>query len=277
MTQHGMKQRGTKQLVAGSAVLALALVLVACSPTGSPAGSPSPGGSDPGSGIGLAGSWVLVEGTGPAGPIVLVDDWRITMLIQGSEVGGNACNHYGGTLAVAGNALRITELFTTDMACEPQAVMDAEAAYGAALTAATRWVREGDTLTLSGPDVMLRYEIVPPVPAEDIVGTAWRLDTLITGEAASSVQGTPTLVLGADGSLSGSTGCRDLTGRYVLAGDEVQVTQLAADGECPAELAQQDDLVVSVLGDGFTATVEGRALTLVADGGIGLVYHAPEE
>jgi heat shock protein HslJ len=117
------------------------------------------------------------------------------------------------------------------------------------------------------------FELQAPVPAEDLVGTRWQLDTLIRGDTASTVRGDPaTLLLHADGTLEGSTGCRKLTGRYVLHGDQINATDFAADGECPGELFDQDNHIVAVLGDGFRALVDGQRLTLTSDGGIGLGY-----
>ena len=48
------------------------------------------------------------------------------------------------------------------------------------------------------------------------------------------------------------------------------------DVACPAELANQDSHVVSVIGDGFVPSIDGEMLTLVDPGGVGLVYRAAE-
>lgn len=236
--------------------------------------SPSPSDPDPN---GLLGSWVLVEGSGPGGEVTIVDGYRITLEIQGSEIGGtSACNHYFGRMAVVGDSLRIDELGGTEMACEPE-VMDSESAYWAALGAVAGWTRDGDGLTLTGPDASLTYELLEPVPDAAMVDTVWVLDTLISGDAASSTNGRATLELGSDGTIVGSTGCRDFTGRYQITADEVMVTELTMAGECSAELAAQDSHVVTVLGDGFTVQVEGNRLTLGSAGNQGLGYTAEAE
>lgn len=250
--------------------LVAAIVHVVACTACSAAGSASPG-TDP---AGLLGSWVLQEGSGPSGEIPIVDGFRITLEIQGAEVGGtSACNHYFGRIAVTGNALRMDQLGGTEMACEPE-VMASEAAYWAALGAVTRWARNGDTLRLSGPDAMLTYGLLQPVPEAAMVDMVWVLDTLISGDVASSVEARATLELRSDGTLAASTGCRDLIGRYVLNGDQVVVTDLAAEGECPAELTGQDDHVVSVLEGEFTVEVVGNRMTLGASGNLGLSYTA---
>ena len=253
-----------------SPLVALVLLASACSA----GASQSPSAPDPN---GLLGSWVLVEGAGPGGDVTIVDGYRITLEIQGPEVGGtSACNHYFGRMAVVGDSLRIEELGGTEMACQPD-VMASESAYWAALGAVTGWSRDGDSLTLAGPDATLTYELLEPVPDAATVDTVWVLDTLISGDAASSTNGQATLQLGSDGTIVGSTGCRDFTGRSQISGDEVLVTELTMEGECSAELATQDGHVVTVLGDGFTVVVEGNRLTLGASGNQGLGYAAETE
>jgi heat shock protein HslJ len=80
----------------------------------------------------------------------------------------------------------------------------------------------------------------------------------------------------SDGSLLGSTGCRSLSGNYVITGGAVSVTGLGADGACPSELTDQDAQVVTILSDGFAAEVEGNTLTLTSPDGLGLVYLATD-
>jgi hypothetical protein len=50
--------------------------------------------------------------------------------------------------------------------------------------------------------------------------------------------------------------------------------EMAAEGECTADLSEQDSRVVTVLGDGFRVAVEDQTLTLTAAGEQGLVYRA---
>ncbi|WP_166348685.1 META domain-containing protein [Phytoactinopolyspora limicola] len=223
----------------------------------------------------IDGEWELTEGTGPGGPLPLADDYRVTLTIDGTQIGGvSACNHYGATASRDGDTFAIAEIESTAMGCEPTA-MDLEVAYHEALRDVATATREGDVLVLAGPLTDLRFTEIPPVPTAELVGTEWLLDTLIDGEVASSVGGDPaTLLLAADGSLTATTGCRELIGQYTEAGGEVVVTELAVtDQLCPDELQAQDEHVIDVIGDGFQADVEGDRLTLTSTGGLGLVYH----
>jgi heat shock protein HslJ len=215
------------------------------------------------------GSWQLVDGIDP------VPDRRITLVLEGDRVGGvAACNSYGGALVVERDRFAVRSLSQTEMGCEP-AAMAAEAAYLDALGQVETFAREREALVLSGPSVELRFEPTAPVPTRELLETVWTLDTVIRGDVASSVTGPATLRLGRDGRLEGGTGCRAFRGRYVLAGDEVRVTELAAEaaGACAPAVAEQDRLVVEVLGDAFRAAVEGDRLT-VAAGADTLVYRA---
>jgi heat shock protein HslJ len=237
----------------------LTLLAAACG-SEDPAGSP---GSTP------DGDWVLTGG------IDLVDGFPITMSIEGSEVSGRAaCNSYSGTVTVDGARLTIGEIGATEMGCQP-AVMAAESAFIAALLRVVSFDRDGDRLTLSGPEIALSFEPVTPVPTAALIATTWVLDSLIEGETVSTVGGDPaTLVLAEDGTLTASTGCRTLTGTWLERGGVIVVPTLSAEGECPDELWKQDSLVVTVIGDEFRAAVDGDRLTLTSMGGDGLGYLA---
>lgn len=101
------------------------------------------------------------------------------------------------------------------------------------------------------------------------------LDAVLRGDVASSVAGEPaTLRLGEDGSFTASTGCRTLSGTWEAYGDEVRLPSMRAEGDCPADLWDQDGLVTGALGDGFRAEVDGDRLTVTDEGAVGLVYRA---
>lgn len=232
------------------------------------------GGAGTESAVSLDGAWELVSGAGPGGRVDAPKSHPVTATFEDGKVGGRAaCNSYGGSVRVTEGRFEVDELTATEMACEP-AAMAAEAAYLQALLAADRVRRDGARLILTGPATELVFAPVPPVPAEELVGTRWLLETLIVGETATSASGVATLRLTADGEIEGSTGCRDFKGSYVVRGAEVVVTELRMLGdECPPDEAAQDDLVVTVVGDGFRADVDGDVLTLTA-GRDGLVFRA---
>jgi heat shock protein HslJ len=257
-----------------SALLALIVLLPAAAGCGGAGGR----GEEPAAAP--AGSWELVSGTGPEGEIEILESHPITLVFEDdARIGGTAaCNSYGASARIEDDRFELHELAQTEMACEPPAVMAAEAAYLQALQRAQLIREEGERLVLSGPDVELTFEPLAPVSSEALVGTAWELDTVMEGETAST-PGAPgaTLLLDSDGGFEGHTGCRGFTGGYELRGDEVRVTRLAMRGdvdECSAAAVEQDRLVAAIVGDGFRAEVDGDRLTLSSAGEEGLVYRA---
>lgn len=248
-----------------------ALLVVACGGTSAttlPSGPPAALEPD--------GPWQLVEGTVGGQPLGLIEDARVTLNVDGSNVSGQAaCNQYFGELAIESGRVSTAGFGQTEMACaEP--VMALEAAYLSALARIESAHMDGPVMVLTAPGVELRFERLQPPPTASIVGTLWQLESLVDGDSVSSAAGPPaTLLLQADGALRGSTGCRTLTGHYMERGDEIWANEFGADGECPPGAARaQDNHIVGVLGDGFRAAVVGQQLILGKDDGTGLIYRA---
>lgn len=220
------------------------------------------------------GTWVLAEGIVDGRPIQVPDGSRITLTLgQGDQVGGSsACNGYGATVDIEGERVDFDITGGTDMGCAPE-VMAAERDYLEALPRVTEVTRQDATLELSGSDVALTFELSQPVAIEDITGIEWELESLVEAGTRAPAQGEPAkLVLREDGTVTGSTGCRKLHGRYDTFGDQINFPHFAAEGDCPPELQDQDNHIIQVLGDGFSAQLQGQTLRLTSDGNVGLVY-----
>jgi heat shock protein HslJ len=215
-------------------------------------------------------TWILVSGS----PIV--DGYPITFSVDGEGFGGTAaCNVYGGTITRSDDAITLSEIFQTLMACTDTGVMESESAFVAALGMVTSWSIVDGQLHLEGPDETLVFDPAPEVPTDALVDTTWILDTVIQGDVASTPLGDEaTLVLAADGTVTGSTGCRTFSGTWVERNGQIDFPELTMEGDCSADLADQDSLVVNVLGDGFTAEIDGSTLTITSMGNEGLIYIA---
>lgn len=220
--------------------------------------------------------WELVSGTVDGEPMPLVAGFPITLAIsEEAATGTAACNEYGATVATSGAEITVSGLGATEMACSPDVVMESEQRYLEALPRVETWSSTEGDLNLAGDGVELFFEALPPVSTAELTGTVWVLESLLDGESASSVGGErATLELFSDNSMLGSTGCRDLHGRYQVTGAEVTMQEMAAEGECPPDLQAQDGQVISVLGDGFRASVDGQVLNVASSDGLGLVYRA---
>lgn len=224
----------------------------------------------------MDGEWQLQVGTNQGQPILLVPGSKVTLLIKGTQAGGTAaCNSYGGSIRTSGASISISALSQTEMACLDDRLMASEVAYLAALPRVTTAAHSGNSLVLSGPQVELRFAPVPPVANAALLGTAWVLDSLINGDAVSSTVGArATLQFNADGTFSGSTGCREMSGTYTVSGNQVQATLDPYDTiGCAQGLGDQDVQVLAVISDGFGVTIQGQSLTLTA-AGKGLGYRA---
>lgn len=225
------------------------------------------------------GVWELVSGRGPAGEVPLVTGHPITLEIDGDEAKGRAaCNLYGARVEVDGTAFSAGVLGGTEMGCAPD-VMRSEQRYYETLPGADRIEVEGDEMTLTGPETKLVFRRRAPVPSAELTGTRWELESLVEGSGPDGVATSAApahLTLSDDGTFSGTTGCRDLSGTWLADVGEIYFTEMAADGSCPQRLQAQDAHVVNVLGDGFPVEIDGQTLTIdKARADQGLVYVAP--
>ncbi len=234
------------------------------------------GGANPSGTSAIDGSWVLTNGTIDGTAMALLVDYTITMVIGGGEVGGRAaCNSYGGFVAISGESFRVEALAWTEMGCEP-APMELEAQFLQGIGLVDTAVRSGDTATLTGDGVQFIFAVEPPVPAAELIGSTWVLDTILQGDTASSTISSAqpaTLRLDPDGTFTGSTGCREISGDYVVTGALLQFSSWGADGTCPGDIESQDNSVVSVIESDLKVAIDGTRLTLTAPGGEGLSYR----
>ncbi len=263
-----------------SLLAGLALVAAACgeetSTEAGDTGTDDTASEEP-DGVSLDGAWILVQSSVDGTPLALLEDYAVTMNIEGTDLGGRAaCNSYGGNLVLTDTGFSSGDLFQTEMGCEEPA-MSLEFAYLSSLARVETWTRTGNSAELTGDGVSLTFELVPPPPTADLVDTAWVLDTIIQGDAASSTiagAADARLLLDADGSLTGSTGCRTFIGEFVETGSTITITNLTMDGDCDADFVWQDNAVVSVIEGEVTVAIDGPHLTLMAAGGEGLRYTA---
>jgi heat shock protein HslJ len=138
--------------------------------------------------------------------------------------------------------------------------------------------------------------------ARTLIGAVWTLESIEaatdgaetgdteTGGSAGGVVGAPSLRFDTDGTLTGTAGCRGFTSGYTLDSDVDGTASVTLAGleishsVCPAEIGDQETAVFDVIGQGFTAIVDGDTLTLErAEGGgstapeARLVYRAHDD
>lgn len=221
---------------------------------------------------GVVGDWQLVDGTLDGEPFPLVDGFRITMMIaEDGTIGGTAaCNGYGGTYVADGEDLIVSEIAHTEVGCQPD-VMESEEAFLSALGRPLTYESAASTLLVSGEGVTLEFHEIASVPTAELIGTEWMLDSLIADGSVSSAQGDAWIRFDEDGTLTGTTGCRDLSGAFTVSTDELRFTTLSVRGECSDELSGQDAHVVAVL-EAARIEIEGNRLTLTTSGDTGIGF-----
>jgi heat shock protein HslJ len=224
-------------------------------------------------------SWLLTAGTDSSGTFEL-DDATITLEIADNVASGNSgCNSYTGDFGGTADGVSFGPFASTRMACSPDSVMQLESRYLKALETVDTASIADDVLTLSldAGDIELVYSEVEPPDDAELVGPTWTLESIASADAVSTVEGDATLVFGEDGTLRGSAGCRGFTGDYVAADDDlIRLTHLEIDhANCPAEIGDQETKVFDIIGEGFTAEIEGDLLTATRTGSdVSLVYRA---
>jgi heat shock protein HslJ len=225
----------------------------------------------------LAGEWRLVSGTLLEAPITPVADAPITLTLAAAEASGSAgCNSYGGPVSITNDRVSFGDLMTTLIGCQPPQA-EAESAYLEALGLVERGRRDGDRLTLSGPQVELVFELVPPTTDATLSGTSWRLETVIQGDAAMSFEGIEGIGAAfADGSVTVTVGCRVLAGSFTAAGGGVAVDRMQVGASsCPdATPSAVEEAIVDGLARGFTAAITEDRLQLTTASGMGLEFRA---
>lgn len=233
---------------------------------------------------------VTEDGTARA----MVDDAVIALRFTDGQLSATAgCNHLGATYSVEDGVLRLDELSSTDMGCDPERHQQDEWLADFLAAAPTVETSE-DGFTLAGGRTSIRFVDLEFVePDADLVGTTWTEAGFVDGETAMSMEPPRdgrrgTLRFEESGFVSGFDGCNrfghgqgaapdgsatDLGLTYEAVDDSI-VFEGAVVGtmvRCDGEYAERFH---AVLDGTITWEIEGSTLTLVAADGRGVTYTA---
>jgi heat shock protein HslJ len=211
----------------------------------------------------------------------LVESSVITIGFDGDMLGANAgCNQMSSSYEIDNTTLRWTGTpAATMMACD-DALMAQDQWLTGLLTAGVEASLDATTLTLVSGDVTITLlDEQEASPDQPIVGTAWTLDSVISGETVASVPaevGVPTLTFTEGGTVEVYAGCNRGSGGVEVAADgsvitfePIATTRMA----CSPDAMDLEASVLAVLQGEVTAAVDGDSLTLT-NGDAGLVYRA---
>lgn len=206
-----------------------------------------------------------------------VEGSDLTLTFDGGRLTVNGgCNTMGGDYEVTDGTLAWTGMpMSTEMGCADD-LMAQDQWLSEFFTTGVEAALVDDTLTLTQDEVTITLEAQSDAPLE---GTAWSLQSLISGETASSLPAdvkTPTLTIAEDGTVSVFTGCNN--GRTTveiaettLTFDVIASTRMACD---EASMALEHT-VTTILDGEVSYTLDGSTLTIDKDGE-GLVFTATE-
>lgn len=241
---------------------------------------------DQAAGLSLTGTnWTAIQVRTADAVSSLIAGTEITALFseEGFVSGTAGCNNYNFSFTVDGQNITMNPAgISTQMFCEaPEGVMDQEAAYLAALPQAASYTVDGGQLTLldAAGAILVVYDQVEDLP---LTGTTWMLSLFHTTEALSSLlAGTEiTLVFGEDGQATGSAGCNNYFGGYVVEGESLTIGPLGASlmsCEEPEGVMEQETDYLAMLDSVASYTIVGDTLTLLgADGQTLLTFVAAQ-
>jgi heat shock protein HslJ len=180
-----------------------------------------------------------------------------------------------GTLIIDGQGLAMTE-----MACD-EPLMQQDTWFADILTSKPTLLQNDSTLTLTSGDTVIIFtneEVV--IPDASLTGTTWQLDSIITGDVASSVPAgvKSTVVFGDDGEFTVSAGCNTGGGSYKASHDTLSIGSfpITLKGCSPPASDVEADVLGLLQGD-VSYSIDGNTLVLTAQkvtgsGATALIY-----
>lgn len=185
---------------------------------------------------------------------------------EGVVSGSGGCNRYTTGYTVKDGKLTIGMAASTMMACpEPQTAV--EQPFMAALAATMAYKIEDGQLSLldAGGRKIATFKAQQPVALK---GVTWRATVYNNGRGAavSLIDGSEiTAIFGADGVLSGSSGCNRYRAAYVIQGSSLTIQPPTATRKTcsePEGLMKQEGDYLNALPAAATYTIQVRQLEL---------------
>jgi heat shock protein HslJ len=242
-----------RSITAGLALILLMAIGAGCSAAASPQ---------------LAGrAFLSVAVTDGGADRPLVAGTRIRLDFRGTDLGASAgCNSIGGTWSTQGGKLVFDGASMTEMGCDD--ARHAQDDWLVELLGSRPTIRlNGNELTLESGTIVVRLldrEVVEPDLV--LVGPTWTVESIITGDAVSSIPGgaVATLVFKGDGTVDINAGCNRGGATWTAVGGGLKVENIGLTKmACEGPGGQLESAVIEVLGAGtIGASIDASVLTL---------------
>jgi heat shock protein HslJ len=276
---HGSRRPPAARLPLGLVfVLAAAMAVGGCVATVPPAGGG--GGAGDARPESLAGrtflSGQITEGGEPR-PLVEGTRIEIGFSDDGRLRATAGCNTLSGPVEVQARRIVVGELSSTRIGCPPER-HEQDRWLAEVLTADPAYELRGTRLLLESGDTAIRLvDRTAESPDRPLVGTEWRLESLVDGESVSSLPpGTgATLLFGGESLSVQVVDCNSGTADVVIANLAVEVGGLSmTERACAPDPSAVELAVVDVLQGIVGYRIDGDVLTLRHPSGNGLVLRA---
>jgi heat shock protein HslJ len=210
-------------------------------------------------------------------PIALVPGTRIQLSFSDGALGASAgCNSIGGDYRIENGVLVFEGGSMTEMGCDPERHAQDEWLVAFLASRPTVGLDGAELVLTSGGTVVALVDREVAEPDLPLTGTTWTVDTIITGETASSVpEGVvATFRFADDGRFEVRTGCNTGSGTYDGTDGELRFTNVAVtEMACESGPGEVEAAVLSIVGaEVVDYGIEAARLTLQAgSNGLGLV------
>lgn len=259
-------------------VLAAVLLAAGCADapdqTGAgPGGDPAPPAGDAGELRGRTFTATVITERGA--PRALAENTRVQLRFTDDDrlVANAGCNTMSGAVTVDSGTLDARDLSITEMGCDPPR-HEQDQFLSAFLTGGPSWQLDDETLVLSSADteVVLMQEKALP-----LLGTTWRVDTLVQGDTAGSTPAgvEATFVFGpAEVTITGL--CNLGGAKYQGSGStmtfDIGAMTLMA---CSPEIMTVENAAIAVLDGETTYKIDTNTLTITnGNQGLRLIAQA---
>ena len=221
--------------------------------------------------------WLSTAVSEDGGDHPLVEGTQVRLGFAEGQLSASAgCNSMGGAYRVDDGRLILTGGAMTEMGCDEPRHSQDEWLFGF-LGSQPTVAQEGDKLTLSSEETVIalqdREVAEPDLP---LTGTTWTVDTILAGDAATSVPDdlVAALTFNRDGTVEIAAGCSPGTGTYEVGDGSLRIRDIETiETDCEDAARQLEAAVLPMLGaDEINYLIDAGSLTLDA-GDEGLVLR----